>query len=478
MVGNLPSLTELQAYRARKRLSRFIKYAWDVLEPGSPFLSNWHIDLICEYLHAVTLGEITRLLINIPPRHLKSRTVTTCWPVWEWIDSPHHRYLFSSYNIDLARDHSRERRMIIESEWYQQKWGDRYELLADQNVVTYFANNKGGRMQARGTGGSGTGKGGSRIIVDDPHNVKQAEGKVQREAAIMDFDKNLMTRLDNPKTGAIIIVMQRLHDMDLSGHVLRDVGGYMHVKIPLVAETQVTIDFPLSGKQIVRKPGDILQPERENDETIAQKKRTLGTAGYAAQYQQEPVPDGGNRIKLDWFGRYQRVPERTGFKKVVQSWDTGNKPKDTSAPSVCTTFGLTDKGWFVIDLYREQVGYPELKRQVIKKFNKWRPDAVLIEDKASGISLIQDMKENYPLIPVIPIQPEADKITRMETQSAHIEAGQLFLPEKAEWLSAFEAEMMRFPEPDTWDIIDTVSQFLKWEFGRKPAIVETKLKGL
>jgi len=468
----LASLTEIQAERARRDLSVFIKGAWNVVEPHTPYLHNWHIDLISEYLIAVTLGEITRLIINVAPRHMKSRQITTIWPCWEWIDNPQLRYLFSSYGLNLARDHSRERRQIIESEWYQDRWGKNYQLRDDQNVITSFSNTEGGKQVSRGTGGASTGMGGNRIIIDDPHNVKQSESAVQRETSIRDFDQNLSTRLDNPKNDAIILVMQRLHYNDMTAHLL-EVGGFEHLVIPSIASKKLIVTYPRSKMVIERPKDDILWPERMGKKELDQAKRALGNTGFEAQHQQTPIMIGGNRIKLSWFKRYRVVPAVP--KRCVQSWDTGLKPKNTASPSVCLTF-IQDQHdqWALVNVYRKQVGYPELKKAVLVLYNLYTPQAVLIEDKASGIQLLQEYKG---IIPTIPIEPESDKITRMETQSPLVEAGMVSLPVDAPWLDEFENEIMRFPEPETWDQIDTLSQFLKYIFTKQKEIKMVQLDG-
>jgi len=464
-------LTMVQAELARRDLAIFIKGAWKVVEPGTAYLHNWHIDYIAEYLLAITTGEIKRAIFNIAPRHMKSRLITTMWPVWEWIEEPHLRYLFSSYALELSRDHSRERRTIIESDWYQDRWGERFKLTDDQNQVTNFANNKGGRMQSRGTGGAGTGKGGNRVIIDDPHNTKQAESQPQREAAITDFRQNLSTRLDNPKEDAIVLVMQRLNDDDLTGYILSEIGGYEHIKIPSVAKKRTVITYPRSGKEIVREKDDLLWEERMGQKEIAAAKKTLGTYGFEAQHEQDPTIKGGNRIKMKWFPRYRMAPAAP--QRCIQSWDTGNKPKDTAAPSVCETFIYDGEKWLLVDVWRDQVGYPDLKQAVYNLNAKWNPQAVLIEDKASGISLLQDT----PGVPTIAIEPEADKFTRMETQSPFVEAGMIALPYEAPWLPEFELEITRYPNPATWDQIDTLSQFLKYIFGKKEGVKMQKFKG-
>lgn len=309
---------------------------------------------------------------------------------------------------------------------------------------------------------------------DDPHNTKQAESQKQRESAIIDFHQNLMTRLDNPKTGSIVLVMQRLNAGDLTGDILKNIGGFEHVKIPSISQKKTIVMFPRSKKMIEREKGDLLWEERMGQKELDIAKKALGTYGFNAQHLQEPVPEGGNRIKSSWFPRYRVIPANP--MRVIQSWDTGNKPKDTAAPSVGLTFVYDGEKWLLVDVFKRQMGYPELKRIVRLLAEKWMPQAVLIEDKASGISLIQDLKADGG-ISVIPIEPEADKITRMETQSPHLEAGQVALPESAPWLGDFETEILRFPEPETWDQIDALSQFLKYTLGKKKVIQMQELDG-
>ena len=232
--------------------------------------------------------------------------------------------------------------------------------------------------------------------------------------------------------------------------------------------------FPRSGIMKVRDKGDLLWEERMGQKELATAKKALGTYGFNAQHLQEPVPEGGNKIKDSWFPRYEVIPANP--KRIIQSWDTGLKPKNTAAPSVGMTFIDDGEKWLLVDVFRQQLGYPELKRIVRLLAEKWSPQAVLIEDKASGISLIQDLK-NEGGISIIPIEPEADKITRMETQSPHIEAGRIALPKHAPWLADFESEILRFPEPETWDQIDTLSQFIKYTMGKKREVTMQTLDG-
>lgn len=306
---NLPNLDEVRAELARRSLSRYIREAWQVIEPGTEYLHNWHIDAISEYLTAVTQGQILRLLINMPPRYMKSISVSVMWPTWSWIDRPSSRWIFASYSQSLSTKHSVDRRTIIQSDWYRSHWGDLYNLTSDQNVKTEYQNDKRGVMVATSVGGTATGKGGDFIIVDDPHNPKEAQSDIQREAAITFFDQTLSTRLDNKKTGAIVVVMQRLHERDLSGHILER-GGYEHLCLPAEAEKRTVIRMPVSLKEIIREERGLLWPEREGPQEIAGQKISLGSYGYAGQYQQRPSPAEGGILKRYWW-RFWCYPGHT-----------------------------------------------------------------------------------------------------------------------------------------------------------------------
>lgn len=290
----------VEARDCQSSLSAFVRAAWPVLEPGTPYLHNWHIDLISEHLEAVTRGEITRLLINMPPRYGKSNLVSVLWPVWEWIDHPETRWMFASYSGSLSSKHSLDRRAVIQSDWYQERWGDRFHLAGDQNVKMEFMNDRRGVMVATSVNGPATGKGGNRLILDDPHDPRRAESDVQRQAAVTFFDRTLGNRLNDKKKGAIVVVMQRLHQEDISARCLE--LGYTHVKIPAEALGRTVVYFP-SGREIVREDGELLWPDREGPAEIAAAKTSMGSYAFAGQYEQEPVPAGGGLFKREWFAQ-------------------------------------------------------------------------------------------------------------------------------------------------------------------------------
>jgi predicted phage terminase large subunit-like protein len=304
------------ADREAQSLCEFICHAWPIVEPATPFIPGKHLDAIVQHLEAVTHGQIRRLLINIPPRHMKSLAVSVFWPVWEWINHPHRRWLFASYAQSLSiRDAVRSRR-LIESHWFQSRWHDRFALTTDQNQKMRYDNNKTGCRIATSVDGSATGEGGDRVVADDPHNVTERESEAVRSATLEWWDQTMSTRLNNPKTGARIIVMQRVHEKDLAGHVLEQ-GGYTHLFLPAEFEPGrkcVTYKDPerteLLWEDWRTKEGDLLWPERITQSEIADFKLRLGPSGYAGQFQQRPAPAGGNRFRQEWF-RYYTIADDT-----------------------------------------------------------------------------------------------------------------------------------------------------------------------
>lgn len=449
------------------RLFDFFQKSWAVLEPGRKLHSNWHQELICEYLEAVHIGQIKRLLINIAPRHLKSTIVSMCFPCWEWIESPWLRYLCLSYSGRLATKHSLKRRSLVQSLWYQSNYP--LQLMKDHNLKTEFANGNLGQMYSSGLGGTVMGEGGDRIIVDDPHDPEAAESVTQRESTLEAFNEAIGTRLNDPTSGAIIIVMQRVHEKDVSGHILSEVGGYEHLCLPTECEEPTTLYFPLSHRSITRQPGEFLHPERFNKDKAEEAKKILGSYGYAGRHQQRPVPREGGMVKLEWFRRYVEPP--SDFIRIIQSWDTASKAKDINCPWVGGTWGERPNGHlYLLHVLRRRMEYPEGKKTVIALAEEWEPDVVLIEDKSTGQSLIPELREikiNGRSIRVIAIEPEGDKVTRMSVQTVAIESGHVFLPQSAAWLPDYEIEIGTFPLSANNDQVDMTSQLLKWARGKR-----------
>lgn len=453
----MPRPTKSDALDAllRTRLAAFTQKTFRTVDPGTAYLHNWHIDLVADYLEACTRREIKRLIINIPPRSLKSVSVSIAWPAWLLGKKPSERIVAASYSDRLALKHSVDCRLVIQSEWYRRIFPS-VVLTGDQNEKSKFVTTARGQRFATSVGGTATGEGGSFLICDDPLNPLQAASKVMRDAANGWFDQTFYSRLDDKENGVIVVVMQRLHANDLTGHLLAK-GGWEHLSLPAVAETRTVINFGRVRK--TREPGDLLHAEREGPEAIERAKRDMGSYAFAGQYQQRPAPAEGGIFKSDWFRRFDRPQAQ--YEQIVQSWDTAYKPGQLNDPSVCTTWGIRQDGFDLLQVVVRRLEYPDLKALVLKQAADWNPGAILIEDKASGQSLLQDLRRET-VLPLIAIQPLADKITRASAVSATVEAGRMFLPVQAPWLADFESELLTFPNAPHDDQVDSVSQFLAW----------------
>ena len=277
--ATFPSLETFEIEECRRSLSVYQRAAWHVVEPHVPYVHNWHIDAITDHLEAVTRGEIRNLLINIPPRHEKSLNVSVFWPTWVWTSQAYVQWLYSSYVQALSTRDSVKCRRLIQSPWYQERWGHVFQMTGDQNVKTRYENNENGYRIATSVGGVGTGDGGDVIVVDDPHNVLEGESDKKREEVLVWWDEVMSTRLNDPQTGAKVIVMQRVHERDLSGHVLAQ-GGYEHLMIR--TEYVPTTYVSVTGFKDPRTEEDeLLWPERFTKKVIDDMKVVLGDYAFS-----------------------------------------------------------------------------------------------------------------------------------------------------------------------------------------------------
>jgi predicted phage terminase large subunit-like protein len=432
----------------------FIGKTLATCDPGANYLPNWHIDLIAEYLEAARRGEIKRLIINMPPRSLKSVCVSVAWPAWLLGHAPSSRIIASSYAASLSIKHSIDCRTVMLSDWYRRVFPD-IALAPDQNEKSKFMTAQRGFRMATSVGGSVTGEGGNFLIVDDPINPKQAMSARWRGQVNQWFDHTFSTRLNDKKHGVIIVVMQRLHPSDLTAHLMEK-GGWNQLLLPMVATQKEVHDFGAVYKK--REIGDLLHEARDDQSVAEHTKHALGSMAFAAQYQQQPMPDDGGMVRPWWFGRYKETPECTHY---IQSWDTAIKAGKQHDASVCLTFGQYEGRSYLLDVALMRCEYPDLKKAVYALQERWNPHAILLEDKASGQQLIQDIKRESHL-PVIAIQPKADKVTRFAAISAMIEAGKVVLPEKSPWLADLEEELWLFPHAPHDDQVDALTQYLDW----------------
>jgi predicted phage terminase large subunit-like protein len=444
----------------------FTQKSFAHLNPRTQLLLNWHIEVMVAKLEACRSGKINRLIINVPPRHLKSHCGSIGFPAWILGHDPSAQIICVSYAQDLSDKHARDFRSIMNSRWYQSLFPTR-PLIRNQALQEFETRQHGFRL-ATSVEGVLTGRGADFIIIDDPIKPDDALSVLRRESVNHWFDNTLFSRLNDKNTGCIIVIMQRLHEDDLVGHLLKQ-AGWEVVSFPAIAEKdeRFEIETPYGPRRYQRRTGDILHPARESSDTLETIRRALGPYSFASQYQQSPAPLGGGMVKSAWFKPYalNEIPER--FDQVVQSWDTANKISELSDYSVCTTWGIKNHKLYLLDVLRKRMEYPDLKRAVRDQCSRFHATVVLIEDRASGTQLIQELRKEGMRV-VKPYAPEGDKIMRMNAQTATIENGFVHLPREAPWLGDYIREITTFPFASNDDQADSTSQALAW-FNQAPA---------
>lgn len=466
-------------------LHAFVEKAWTIIEPATPYIDNWHIGVICEQLEAVWKCQINDLLINMPPRHMKSITVAVMFPAYVWAFEPSLRWLYSSYAHSLSIRDSIKMRRLIESPWYQARWGDKFQLTSDQNQKIKFENDKAGYRMATSVGGSNTGEGGDIIVVDDPHNVEQRESDTMREGAIDWWSNVMSTRTNDPHKRRRVVVMQRVHEKDLSGHLL-DQGGWHHLNLPAEYE---------GGKCIVQgcafhwdkdprtEEGEPLWKARYGKPELLQLKKDLKEFGAAAQLQQRPAPAEGGILKRHWWRYWCRpgqedalppvrvklmdgsmkeikaIPLPYAFDRHVQSWDMAFKDLATSSYVVGEQWAKKGPDSFLLDQVRDQQDFTTTL-ETVRAFNRtWKmPSEKAIEDKANGPAIISVLKKEIPGI--VPHGVQGDKQARAAAYAHIPSAGNCYLPHPsiAPWVEKFIDECATFPNSEYDDQVDTWSQ--------------------
>ena len=415
---------------------------------------------MAEYLEACRKQEIKRLLINLPPRSLKSICVSVAWPAFLLGLDPSARIMAASYAATLSLKHSTDCRNVMLSPWYRQIF-PKTQLTRYQNEKRKFTTTAHGHRIATSVGGSATGEGGNFLIVDDPQNPQQAMSNVQRRYAAEWFDHTFASRLDDKRAGVMVVVMQRLHVNDLSGHLMEK-GGWEQLLLPAIADAPTAYHFGRVEKW--REAGEVLHPGRDTPELLVITRQELGGAAFEAQYQQNPLPAEGGLVRREWLRRFAEQPAQ--WVRKVQSWDTAIKAGTQHDASVCLTFGEGEARHYLLDVQVMRLEYPALKRMIVQMAADWQPDLILMEDKASGQSLLQDLKREMQM-PLVAVMPRGDKIARMAAASAWIESGKLLLPREASWLAEFERELLAFPHAPHDDQVDGLSQYLNWVRGRE-----------
>jgi predicted phage terminase large subunit-like protein len=435
--------------------------AFPYINGGADLDPNWHLDAIAYQLTRVRNGSCKRLLVTMPPRNLKSITISVAWVAWCLGKDPSLNFVCVSYSNELSAKHARDCRAIMQSPWYRRLF-PKTMIAGTRSAVHDFETSAGGGRLATSVGGTLTGRGGDIIIIDDPIKPDDAMSDTTRNAVNEWFHTTLASRLNDKKRGAIITVMQRLHQYDLAGLLLES-EEWDELSLPAIATEDSAI--PLSrGREHRRVTGQALHAKREPVAELERIKRTVGSVIFAAQYQQAPVPAEGNMIRAEWLNTYDQPLDRSQGGEVIQSWDTASKEGVLNDWSVCITALVRRNDVFILDVWRRKVAFPDLKKAAIANAIQHKAHTLLIEDQASGTQLLQVLRNEVPRGVPSPIQrkPEADKKTRVAGVSAMIEAGRLHLPAEAAWLAEFKFELLAFPSARHDDQVDALSQLLIW----------------
>jgi predicted phage terminase large subunit-like protein len=478
--------------RAEESLYEFTKQAWHCVEGKVPFVHGWHAEAIAEHLQAAYSRQITRLLINVPPRSSKSTLISVCFPTWVWINDPAEKFLFVSAKRELSTQHSVASRRLIQSEWYQTRWGNRFQLTRDQNSKQAFDNDRGGKRVSLSVSAGTTGQGAEIVVLDDLNDLKDGHSAAKFEMVKNFFTQALPSRLNNASRDVLIVVQQRSDERDNSGIILNSDMASDWTKLILPMEYEKgrhckTIFLPSINK-VWEDPrteeGELLCPERWDRKAVEGLKRSIGAYGYAGQYQQRPSPEKGGIFEKGWF-QWWKSDEPPPLLHVIQSWDTAFTESEDGAYSACTTWGVFEhkgnRNIILLSVWRDRAGFPEVRERAqrlyedyrdngsgsVKRGKKRKPDVVLIESKASGISLIQEFIRAG--IPVVKFNPDkyGNKIGRVNTISHFVEAGLVWVPAKGPeythlrlFAQQFVDEVSLFPKGSSRDLVDTMTQVL------------------
>lgn len=470
------SLKDYRAEKARRSLAEFVKQAWPVFEPSTPLKWSWVLDAICEHVQALLEDRLTRdgkvirnLVINVPPGTSKSTITSVCVPAWQWIRNPAWRGLFASGNENVAVRDSIKCRSLLDSDWYRGMFRPTWRFSKDQNAKTLYQNSATGFRQAISAGAIVVGQRADDLFVDDPNGTN--EGAADRANILNWWDNAMWNRLNDLSAGHRVIIQQRVHEDDLTGHVQgKDPADWAFLVIRMEYEAPTEKDpgpAPTPGLNWVDPrtvEGELMFPERFPAEVVEAQKKVLGTAGTAGQLQQRPAPKDGLIFKAG-FVRFYKTGSEPEFTRKFLTADTAFSKEKTADFSVIGAAGECNipgkMGLWFTDLWREQVGFPELKTQAILMAAKHNPDAFLVEDKASGQSLIQVL-ENDTDLPVVRVKVDTDKVTRANAAAPTWEAGRIWLPEDAPWTADFLAELYAFPRGKNDDQVDVLTQLIKY----------------
>jgi predicted phage terminase large subunit-like protein len=494
-------LKAVQKRQCELSLGEYIKQAWHVVEPGQPYIHGWHIDFICAHLEAITDGMqfedgtfYNRLLVNVPPGTMKSLIINVFWPSWEWgpRNLPHMRYVCAAHSQELALRDSVKMRRLVKSEWYQERWGDRVQLMSDQDAKGKFENSATGSRQATAFEGI-TGYRGDRVIIDDPHSVDGANSDAKRNTVTQLFKEAVTSRLNNPDRSAIVVVMQRLHEEDVSGVILSNDMGYDHIMLPMRYDPARAAPTKLGYADVREEEGELLFPDRFPLDVVERDERAMGPYATAGQYQQQPEPRGGGIIKDHWWQLWEKG-EYPPIEFVVASLDTAYTTKAENDYSALTIWGVfsgvgegratrsVDRYGRTVELnttyqsetlgavpkvmlmyaWQRKLELHELTEQVAQTCARMHVDRLLIENKAAGHSVAQEIRRLFGNedFAVYMYDPKTlDKTARLYSIQHIFAEGMVYAPDK-DWAEQVIRQCSVFPKGKNDDLVDTVSMSL------------------
>jgi predicted phage terminase large subunit-like protein len=496
---------ELELRRERKKQSRpgglidFVRKFWNILEPETKLVEGWVLYAICEHLEAVTLGKITRLLINVPPGSMKSLMVNVFWPAWEWgpMGMAHLRYVSFSYSSGLTeRDNTKFRKLVMHDK-YRELWGDQFNLEKEGEIK--ITNDKTGSKFASSVKGIGTGERGDRVVIDDPHDVHKSESDIVRTDTVRWFRETITDRLNNLDDSAIIIIMQRVHQLDISGFILEQGWPYCHLMVPMEFEAGREPYNTIGWADPRTEDGDLAWPERFSPEAVANIEREKGSFAYAGQYQQRPAPRGGGIIKREHWRPYTAAecprfgvpwPKLPVMSYTVLSLDTAQTEKKQNDPSGAVVVGVCRDQWenrrvILMWAWAERLELYDLIKKVEETCRKFKVNRVLIEDKASGHPVAQELRRRAQHISdllshnpktqdrsdfgVQLVPPEGDKVARAYAVQNLFECGLIYAPAEGtgngdylfkDWAEKVITELAELPKGQHDDLADAMTQAL------------------
>jgi predicted phage terminase large subunit-like protein len=466
-VSRLLDLQAIQAERYKRSLKAFIVASWHIVEPA-PFVDGYVVDALVEHLEAVTSGQIRKLVINIPPRHSKSTLISVIWPVWDWLQIPEDKFLCASYSLDLSTRDNRRKRMLIESPWFQERYASHFSLMPDQNQKRFFENDKQGYHMAVSVDGATTGQGGSKLILDDPHSAADAHSDKNTESALRWFREVWTNRLNDQNKDAMVTVGQRIRENDVCGYIIKERPDWIHVDLPAFYEPSRHCTTPI-WTDWRKEENELLWPERFSQHALDGLRRDLGSIGFAAQYQQSPVPSGGGTFKKHWLRYYSIEPDQyvmeapDGVKRVLTekcrkfiTVDLAISQKQSADYTVISVWAVTpERELLLIDCVRDHFDNPEQQKQIQLMYQRHKPGYIQIESVAYQLAIIQQLWRLG--LPVREYKPVRDKVSRASTASVFYEAGRVYHPQGASWLHEWESELLMFPMAEHDDMVDTVS---------------------